>query len=162
MSAVGVHFTILDAKGKSSKTVIHVPTGFSIAQYLAFGTAMAELISQIAEGQITEVSVSYPLNLSGATIRVAALAAADIFKKAFFQARSAVSGLLGKFNIPTYDEVNNVINSDQIDMADTQVAALVSIIEDGVNVSGEIVQPIDLRGNDLVEVSLARYVHRKF
>ena len=162
MAAVAVHFTILDAKGKSSKTTIHVPTGFSIAQYLDFGAAAAEIISQIAEGQITEVSVSYPLTLSGATIRAGALAAADIFKKAFIQARSAVSGLIGKFFIPTFDEVNCVINSDQLDFADTQVAALVSIIEDGVNVSGEIVQPIDLRGNDLVEVSIARKQFRKF
>jgi hypothetical protein len=162
MAAIAIHFTIVDDKNKSSKTTIHVPTGFSLAAYLNFGQAMAQLIANISEGQLTEVSVSYPVDLSGATIRAAALAAADIFKKVFFQAASAVSGLVGKFFIPTYNEVNNVVNSDSVNFADPEVAALVSIIEDGVNVSGEIVQPIDLRGNDLELVTIGREVFRKF
>lgn len=162
MAAVSINFTILDAKNKSSKTSIHVPTGFSIAQYAGFATQMAQLIALISDGQITEVSVSLPLNLSGATIRAAAVVTADIFKKLFLQARSSVTGLIGKFFIPTYDEANTLAGSDQANQADTEIAALISVIENGVNVSGEVVQPVDLRGNDLVDVSIAREVFRKF
>ena len=162
MSAIKVHFTIIDSKNRTSKTSINVPTGFSIAQYLEFGQSMGQLIAVLCDGQITEISVSYPLSLSGATIRAAAAAAADIFKKVFFQASSAVAGLVSKFFIPTYDEANTVASSDQVNMADAQVAAIVAIIEDGVNVSGEIVQPIDIRGNDLELVTIGREVFRKF
>lgn len=161
MAAISIHFTIVDESNKSSKTTIHVPTGFSLSNYLAFGQAAAQLIANINEGQITEVSVSYPLDISGASIRATALAAADLFKKVFFQATSAVSGLLGKFFIPTYDEVNNIVGSKNVDLADPDVAAFVSLIEDGVNVSGEIVQPQDLRENDLEVVTIAREVFRK-
>lgn len=162
MAAIAIHFTILDDKNKSSKTTVHVPTGFSIAQYLLFAQAMAQLIGDLSNGQITEVSVSYPLSLSGATIRAVAASFSDIFKKAFFQARSSVAGLVSKFFIPSYSEEFSVVGSDQINTAETEVAALISIIEDGVNVSGEQVQPIDIRGNDLEEVSLAREIFRKF
>jgi hypothetical protein len=162
MAAVAIHFTIVDVKNKTSKTTVHVPTGFSIAQYAGFAQAMAQIIALISEGVITEVSVSLPINLSGATIRAAALVGADIFKKLFLQARSSVSGLLGKFFIPTYDEANTLANSDQANQADTEVAALISVIENGVNVSGEVVRPVDLRNNNLVDVSIAREVFRKF
>lgn len=162
MAAVAVNFTIIDQKGESSKTTVHVPTGFSVAQYAAFAQSMAQLIANIIDGQITEVSVSLPLSLSGATIRAVALGAADIFKKLFIQARSAVAGLVGKFNIPTYDEANNIAGSDQADQADTEIAALIAIVENGANISGEVVQPVDLRGNDLVDVSIAREIFRKF
>lgn len=162
MAAVAVHFTIIDEKGKTSKTSVHVPTGFSVAQYTAFAQSMAQLIANIIDGQITEVSVSLPLSLSGATIRAVALAAADIFKKVFFQARSVVAGLVGKFNIPTYDEANTITGSDQVDQSDTEVAALIALIENGANISGEVVQPVDKRGNDLSTVSIARENFRKF
>ncbi len=161
MAAVAIHFTFLDGKNKTSKTTIHVPTGFSVAQYLEFGQAMAQLLANLSEGQITDVSVSLPLSLSGATIRASATAVADIFKKVFFQARSAVSGLLGKFFIPTLNESFRISGSDAIDQAATEPAALISIIENGINVSGEVVQPVDLRGNDLTDVSIARMLHRK-
>lgn len=162
MAAVSVHFTILDEKGKSSKTTVHVPTGFSVSAYAQFAQSMAQIIANITEGQITEVSVSLPLSLSGATIRAVALTGADIFKKLFVQARSTVAGLVGKFNIPTYDEVNTIIGSDQANEADAQIAALIAIVEGGANISGEVVRPVDLRGNNLVDVSIARETFRKF
>lgn len=162
MAAVSVHFTILDAKGKSSRTTVHVPTGFSLSQYTQFGTAMAQLIANISEGQITEVSVSFPVDLSGAALRAAALVGADIFKKLFVQARSAVAGLLAKFNIPTYDESNTVSGSDALNEADPDALLLIALVETGANISGEIIQPVDLRGNDLEDVSIMREIFRKF
>jgi hypothetical protein len=160
--AVSLNFTVLDAKGKSSITKIRVPTGFSVTQYAEAASALAQLIANLSEGAITDVSVSLPLSLSGATIRATALGIADVAKKALFVARTAVAGLFTKWNFPTYDEVNSVAGSDDVNEADTEVAAMIAILEDGINVSGTIVTPRDARGNLIDSVSEAREIFRKF
>lgn len=162
--AVTINFSFLDEKGKSSVTKIRVPSGFSINQYVEFATAMGQLVGNLSDGAITDISISLPINLSGATIRAAAENWADVAKKALFMVSSAVTGLVSKFFFPTYDESNGntVDGTDQLDVADPEVAAMIGLIENGVNVSGEIIQPIDLRGNDLVNVTQAREIFRKF
>ena len=160
--AVTINVTIADAKGKSSVTKIRVPTGFSLTQYGEAATAFAQLICNLTDGIITEVSVSVPIDLSGATIRAFATSIADVAKKALFVVRSSVAGLYSKFFFPTYNEGNNITGSDQLDIADADVAAMISLIETGVNVSGFIAQPNDIRGNDLTDVAEAREIFRKF
>ena len=162
MSAASVNFTILDAKGKSSITKIRIPTGFTIAQYASFAVAMGQLIANLSEGAITEMSVSLPLTLSGATIRATAIGIADVAKKALFIVRSSVAGLFAKFFAPTYNEVNTVSGSDQLDAADPDVAAYVAILEGGINVGGQVIDPRDLRGQTLDTATEAREIFRKF
>lgn len=162
MSAVSVNFTILDGKGKSSITKIRIPTGFTVDQYIAFAQAFAQLVANVINGTITDVSISLPISLSGATIRAVAGIIADVAKKAIFIVRSSVVGLFTKFFFPTYNEINTVVGSDDLDDADPDVAALIAIVEDGVNVSGTIVTPRDLRGNPLDTVTETREIFRRF
>lgn len=145
--AVAVTFSFRDNANKPSHTVIHVPTGFSIAQYGEFAAAMAQLLVDLSDGELTDVSISIPLSLAGATIRAVAGIAADIAEKAKFAAVSAIGGLRAFFNIPTYDEAHNLPESDTVDLADAEVAAWVGIVEGGAGAS-----PCDLRGNNLTEV----------
>lgn len=145
--AVSVIFTVVDNANKESTTTIHVPTGFSVVQYGEFAAAMAQLIADLSDGQITSVSISIPLSLAGATIRAVASAAADVAEKAKFAAMSVVNGLRAFFNIPTYDESKNLPSSDSVDLADPDVAAFVALIETGAGAF-----PCDLRGNSLSEV----------
>lgn len=160
--AVTVNFTILDSKGKSSVTKVRVPTGFSIPQYGEFAVAMAQLISAISQGSITDVSIGLPLNLSAATIRSVAISTANVAEKALFMVRSVVSGLFGKFFLPTYNDSLSVTGSDDIDQADPDVAAYMAILEDGVNTAGGVINPVDLRENDLSSVTEAREIFRRF
>lgn len=160
--AVTVNYTFTDAKGKSSICKIRVPTGFSLNQYSEFAVAMAQLVANLSDGAITDISVGVPVNLSGATIRGAALNFADVAKKALFTARSAIAGLFAKFNIPTFDETNVTSGSDEINAADADIAAYVAVLESGITTGGETVQPIDVRGNDLVDVIGMREIFRKF
>src|SRR5688572_15003575 len=102
--AVGFTFTIRDIKNKVSVTRLHVPTGFSPAQYGEFAQAMGQIICDLNDGELIDVSFSVPLSLSGATIRATAGLAADVAKKALLTAGSAIAGLFARFNIPTYDE----------------------------------------------------------
>lgn len=156
--AVQVNFTIEDAKGKSSTTNVYVPASFAIADYIEFGTAMGQIIADLSEGILTSISISLPLSLSGATIRSAAAIAADVAKKALFTAGSAVAGLFARFNIPTYDESHTVDNTDEMDMADADVAAVVAILEGGAGGAN----PCDLRGNNLTDVLSGREIFQKF
>jgi len=156
--AIAINFTVRDAKGKSSLTKVHVPTGFTVPDYVEFATAFGQLICDICEGELTDISVSIPLSLSGATIRAAALVTADIAKKALLMAGSAVAGLFARFTIPTYDESHTLPDTDAIDMADAEVAALVAVIETGVGG----IAPVDLRDSDLTDVLSAREIFRKF
>lgn len=160
--AVTVNYTFTDAKGKSSMCKVRVPTGFSLTQYGEFAVAMGQLVANLSDGAITDISVGIPVNLSGATIRGAALSFADVAKKALFMAASSVSGLFAKFFIPTFDEANVTSGSDEINAADADIAAYVAVIESGITTGGETVQPIDVRGNDIADVTEMREIFRKF
>lgn len=160
--AVAINFVIKDSKGKSSKSVLHVPTGFTMAQYLEFATAAGQILADASTGEIMSISVGVNLNLATATIRAAALTGADIAQKAFFAVRSVVNGLIAKFYVPTLAETNVLVGSDELDTADADVAALMTIYEDGVDIGGAVfIQPCDERENDLASVSQAREVFRK-
>lgn len=156
--AIAVNFTITDAKGKSATTKVHVPTGFTISQYIEFGVAMGQVIADLSDGILTNISISLPLDLSGATIRAAAAFGADVAKKALLIATSAIAGLFARFNLPTYDEDHSVDNTDQLDMANADVMALVAIIEGGAG--GAI--PSDVRNNNLTDVLSGREIFQKF
>jgi len=156
--AIRVNFTIVDAKGKSATTPVHVPTGFTIAQYLEFASAMGQIIADLSEGVLTGITISVPLSLSGATIRGTAAIAADIAKKALIMATGAISGLFARFNLPSYDESHTLDNTDEIDMSDADVMAYVAILEGGAG--GAL--PCDIRGNDLTDVLSAREIFQKY
>lgn len=162
MSAVAINFSVVDAKGKTSRIPIHVPTGFTILQYVEAANAFGQLLTDLLEGSITEISVSIPVSLSGATLKAAATSIADLAKKALFLISSSVSGLGSKINLPTYREAYTVTGSDVVDLSDPDVAAFVTILEDGVNVAGTPVLPCDLRGNDLVQVNSGREIFRRY
>lgn len=160
MLAVKLVFNWKDAKNKASKTILHIPTGFSIAQMIEAGQAAAQILANVSVCELTSVSASVGIDLSGATIRAVANSVADIGEKLLLLARSTVSGLKARFNIPTFDENFLVAGSDALDFADADVAALVSAIEDGLVVGGTPVLPRDKRGNDLVLVSQGREIFR--
>lgn len=160
--AVTINYSFIDAKGKSSSTKVRVPSGFSVAQYTEFAIAMGQLMSNLSDGSITEISVGIPVDLSGATIRAAANNVADVAKKALFMMTGAIAGLFSKIFVPTFDESNTTSGSDSIDRADPDISAFVAILETGVNVGGINVGPVDMRENAITTVTDQREIFRKF
>lgn len=148
----------VDAKGKPSKTILHIQNGLSIAQMIEGAQAMAQIVKNISFCKITSVSISVGLDLSGATIRAVANSAADVGEKLLLVARSLVAGLFARFNIPTFDESFLIAGTDVLDTADADVAALITAIEGGLIVGGTPVLPRDKRGNDIVLVSQSREI----
>lgn len=159
---VMVTFTIKDGKGKSSNTKIRLPDGFNLPQYVEFAMSFGNILLNLSEGVITGISIGVPLDLSGATIRAVASTFADVAEKALLIARTAVSGLFARFNIPTFDESQVVTGSDEINVSLPNPAALIAIIENGVNVGGTQVDVEDKRDNDVTDVYGAFKNFRKY
>ena len=156
-----VNIAFRDAKGKDSFTRIRIPNGLSFLEFYDFADAMAALINPLTTAEITELSVSIGLDLSGASLKTVAATFADLADKAFVQARNLVNGLVGKFFIPTYDESNNMPESKMINQADVDVAALMTLITDGVDSGGTLVYPVTERGHALSEITIAEEKFRK-
>lgn len=155
MLATTINVNFRDEKGKTSVTKIRVPSSFTFAQYIEFAQAAAQILSNMSTAQITSVSISVSLDLSSASLRTVATQFSDVFQKALLVARSAISGLFARFNIPTYDEINTLAGSDVLDPVDADVLALVTLLEDGLDDGGIFIVPVDARDNDLETVTLA-------
>lgn len=158
--AVRFRFDFIDGKGKTSFTKISVPTGFSIAQYVEFGQAMGQLIATISAGQVTGASATVSLDLSTATLKSVISNVSDAGQKGYFKFASAVTGFARKIFLPTFREDMIVAGSDSIDTTDTDVAAFVAAMEDGIVVTGGTISPTDNRSNDLAVLTTAKEMFR--
>lgn len=156
-----VNFTFVDAKKKESFARIRIPSSLTFAQYRLFGESAAAVVKAMTTAEITEVSVSVGIDLSGASLKTVATQFADWFNKAFIQASNAINGLIGKFNIPTYDDLNNSPNSKNLNLADAEVMALTTLITDGLDVSGTLIYPVTVRGDALSTIDTAVETFRK-
>lgn len=154
--AVSLRFSFVDAKGKTSFTKVNVPNGFAISDYIEFGQGIAQLMTNISEGQITGASATFGLDISGAGLKAVASGLADAGQKAFFIFRSAVAGFTKRMFVPTLSELKVSAGSDDIDQADVDVAAFITAMEDGIVVTGGTISPTDSRAQDLVAVSSAK------
>lgn len=159
--AVTIRFDIQDQKGKKSFTKVRVPTGYELSHYGEFALGMAQLIANMSTGQITRVSFCVGLDLSGATIKAVASGLSDIAQKILIGFSTAVSGFRTKLKLPAISEVKIVAGSDSWNLADPDVAAFITAMENGIVVTGGTVQPTDMRQNDIVSTDYARELFRK-
>lgn len=159
--AVSIRFDFVDDKGKTSFTKVYVPNGYTISQYAEFAAGFAQLLANASQAVVTRASVVFSLSLSGATIKAAANFAADVAQKAFFQFRTAVTGFFARMKIPALKETLVNVGSDSIDTDNVSVAAFITAMENGIVSSGVTIQPVDDRGNDIVDTTIAREVFRK-
>ena len=153
--AVTIVFGFEDNKGIPSSTKIRVPNGFAISDYLEFASAAGQLLANITQARVTRASVCFGIDLSGVTLKAAAASAADAARKAYFQFNTAVSGLRTRMFVPTVTETIIPVGSDAIDTTDPLVAPFVSIMTNGLIVTGGTISPTDDRENDIVSVTTA-------
>lgn len=144
-------FTVLDNKGKSSKTEIKIPISTPITAAIAVAQQAATLIAALTKGRITSAKVCFGLNLATS----AAAADADAQEKMMLTFRDA-NNLYGKMSIPTLDETKVISGSDRIDVFDADVVALINLLVTG---DGTIA-PVVVRGGSIDEVTQAREVFR--
>jgi len=159
--AVSVRFDFQDDKGKSSFTKIRVPTGFSIAQYTEFAQGAAQLLLNASTASITKISVVFNVSLASLGLKTVASSVSKVARKMFLQFTTAVTGFLAKTFIPALSESKVASGSDDVDQADTDVAALISAYEDGIVVTGGTMTFTNGRGHDITAATAAKEQFRR-
>jgi len=159
--AVSVRFDFIDGEGETSFTKVHVPTGFTIAQYTEFAQSMGQLMANITDGAITGASFCVGIDLSGATIKALVTTGADIAQKALFGFGTALAGFRTKLKLPAFRTALITSGSDAVNQAHADIVAFDAAMENGIVVTGGTVSPCDLRGNDIDSLNYARELFRK-
>lgn len=159
--AVDVAFTVKDGKGKTSRFAINLPTGTSIADAVLFGQEVFPLVQALMNGAVTDVKVHFPV--TGLSLTTAGLVS-DVEEVGQFVFDTA-SGFLKRIGIPGFSELKVVDNSAVIDTSDTDVAAFVTAMESGIDLTGAggsgVISPSDYRDDDLTALDSAVEVFRK-
>lgn len=148
--ALSILYSIQDAKGLTSTMEINIPTATTLANATTFAQAMAGLLNAVTTGVLTRIGVVLSVALPGG-IRTGALTNSDTEEGARFQFRTS-GGNFTAFRVPTFLETLIQSNSRAVDLEDTDVAALVTAMEDGI--SG--VNPVDKRNEDVTALTSAR------
>lgn len=160
--AVTGRFNIRDAEGTNSFTEINVPTSLNLVQLGEFYLDVSQDLADLSGGEITSVGFGISFDLSGATLRTVATSVSHVARKGFFQWATALTGFFKRFRIPSFDEDLTSGTSDDIDLADPLVDAIVDGINDGYTVTGPTdITFSDTYENDIVAVTVAREQYRK-
>lgn len=159
--AVTIRIDVIDAKAKTSFTKVRVPLGFSLADYTQAAFGIAQSIANIIDTRITGISVCLGIDLSSATIKATPSVLSDIAQKAIVGFGTAVAGFRTKMKIPAIAESKIILGSDSVDQADAAWAAFLTVMEDGLVVTGGTVTPTDQRENDITATEYARELFRK-
>ena len=152
----GLIFSIVDEKGATSTTEIRLPVTTAWADVLGMAAALPPLIDALISGAITRVGIVFDFTLTGG-VKLAALAGSDVEEGARFQFRTE-NNFFTHLRIPTFLESLIVAGTREVDLTDSDVAAFVTAMEDGIDLAGAapIVEPSDSRGEDIVALVSAQ------
>jgi len=146
--------TYQDQANKKSTNTSYIADGLTIAQIEEGLQGFAQLIDDVTNALINGIDFSISIDGSGLTGNVAG-GTSDVEEVAEFISRTA-AGREVRMNIPATNDTASVAGSDDLDQTDTDVAAIVSLLEDGLSVTGGTIIPSDVDENDIIEVVTAR------
>lgn len=153
--AYSVQLTISDAKGEQSVVSIPLPTATSITDASLFAEQVIPLIEPLVNGALRDARLSVPIPY---TPWIATASISDVQEKARFAFRT-VNDFLKLISIPSVVESIFSPGTKNVDTTDTDVAAFVTAMVDGIDLTGVggsgVIQPCDVRGEDLTELATA-------
>lgn len=146
-----IKLKITDNDSDPANTGIHVPTGFTIAQYGTFANAYANAVDDIVLGRVDpKGTMTIPVDISALTGNTLD-AASDVEQIAAFQFLAA-DGEPVDINVPGLLLADVVAGTDGLDTADTEIAAFVTLIETGDGT----VAPSSVSESDITTLVYAR------
>lgn len=162
--AASVVITYRDGKGKAGRTKLFIPSTTAIPDAIAFVQTLAQAIKNVNLAQLTGAKVCFPLDLTvGTSLKAVAAVGSDVQQKVLMMWDTAVSGLYAKFKIPTFDETLLTANTDTIDEAELNTAALITGVEAGIATSTPAsVDITNARGMDITDIRKGREIFRNF
>jgi len=147
-------YTVADENGELGTTSVNIPTGFSLAQYGEFGSAMATLLDKILDGRVESADICFFVDISALTNNVA-IATSDREAVGAFQFRTAQNTKV-YVNVPTLYELKVGAGSDDLNQADADVAAFITAMETGIAVAGGTISPCDVGELSVDQIVYAR------
>lgn len=155
-NGVSFYYTIQDSKGQTS--TVEIPflytslTAVTVTILNAAIAAWGELIDPLVNGGLKSAGVKIEVDI--ATFGATAALVADVQEKAEFIFRTD-GGWIKRLNLPTFIEDFFFPGTSNVDTTDTDVAAFITAMEDGITVSAVDFEPTDTRGDDITEVVTA-------
>lgn len=144
-----IYYTVTDDYGSLSTVEVEFPITTPLSDLPLLLQAFADLINPLVEGGLEQAGIVVPVDITWA----AAAVGSDVQEKAEFYFTTE-GGFSKTLNLPAILEDYFLPNSKHIDLTDFDIAAFVSAIEDGIDLSGAggsgTVQPCDQRGEDII------------
>lgn len=150
-------FTIADADGDKSRVEFPIEDTFvTLGNVGGIIEDVWDIINPLVNGHLVTAGFSFEADISGFT-NVAAGALGDVQEKAEFVFRT-VEGFVKRLNIPAFVETlfGSSGGSKDVNLADTGVAAFVTMMTDGLPVGGDDVLFTDTHGDALSTLEAAR------
>lgn len=152
--AASVIYTVIDESGDTATHEVQVPNGFSIAQYTEFASDMATLIDAILSGKLLSADFCVAADISALTGNTVG-AASDVEEVGAFLFRTDENRPV-LVNGPGINETMVLVGSDEIDQTDTDIAAFLTAMEDGLSTAGGTIAPTDVGEDDIISTEYAR------
>lgn len=150
-----IRFKVTDNDGDTANTEIHVPSAFTIAQYQTFANDYANAMDDILLGAIDpKGTMTIPVDISALTGNTLD-PASDVEQIAAFIFQDA-NGEPVDVNVPGLLLADVVSGTDELNTADTQIAAFITMMETG---NGTIA-PSSVSESDIVDTLQARWETR--
>ncbi len=151
-------YVFRDNAGKRASAGYHVIAALTKAQYEEAGQALALLLDDFTNGIVESASMTIPVDIS-ALIANAADENSDVEEGAEL-GMITVGGDPVSMIIPAPQQDYFIDGSDDLDISDPILAAVISMIENGLAVTGGTIQPSDVAEVDITQVTRARKITR--
>lgn len=146
-----ITFEVFDNDNDDAETSIHVPSGFTTAEYGTFANDYANAMDDIVLGRVaTKAIMTIPVDLSALTGNTLD-PASDVEQIAAFQFLDT-NGEPVDVNVPGLLLADVVAGTDGLNTADTEIAAFITLMEDG----NGVIAPSSVAEADIVSTIYAR------
>jgi hypothetical protein len=148
--ATKVTLTVRDGSGHYSYPSIHVPDTATNADIVEVGQQFATLMDAVMDGVILAISSTQRVTLPGGLAAV--VPSSDVEVGALLLMQTAI-GTTARLRIPTIKDENISSGSDDVNLESTDMAPLVTFLEDGfvTQDTGQI-NIVEYRGEDITNV----------
>lgn len=138
---------VRDADGDTSTLTLNFPSSFSITEVLGFADGFITLLDAIITGKVEEAGISVVVTLPGG-LRANPVAYSDVQHGALMS-WGTDGNYRTSYRVPTFNPAMFATGSKNVDVEDSDVAAVLTAMISGIDVSATMVEPSDYRGDDI-------------
>lgn len=147
-------YTVQDRKGKTATTSVKLGSGEIFSRVETFHAAFAQALDNLIGGLIRSAFAVLGVDLSGLTGNAEDPDSDNEDIGAFEFVTT--QGNRVKFNLPGIDELQVDNSTGELDQTDPDIAAIITMFEDGIAVTGGTILPCDIGEDDIVGLLFAR------